>query len=72
MGHADEEPIFDDAGYRVKPVIGPTGIGDPRGATSEKGQLIFERLVEALVPVLDEFSKARPGQFPYHIHKSTP
>lgn len=49
-----------------------TGIGDPRGATSEKGQLIFERLVEALVPVLDEFSKARPGQFPYHIHKSTP
>ena len=30
MGHIDEEPIFDDAGYRVKPAIGPIGIGDPR------------------------------------------
>ena len=46
-----------------------TGIGDPRKATAEKGQRIFNMLVDALVPVLVELSAANNGDFPFVIRK---
>jgi creatinine amidohydrolase len=45
-----------------------TGVGDPRAATAEKGQRIFELLVEALVPILVQLSSAKPGDFPFVIN----
>lgn len=46
-----------------------TGVGDPRAATAEKGKKIFQLLIDALVPVLVQLSKAKPGDFPFVIHK---
>jgi creatinine amidohydrolase len=44
-----------------------TGTGDPRAATADKGQRIFQMLTDALVPVLVELSAAKNGQFPFVI-----
>ena len=44
-----------------------TGAGDPRCASAEKGQCIFEMLVGALVPVLVELSAAKNGDLPYKV-----
>ena len=46
-----------------------TGIGDPRHATADKGKRIFEMLVDALVPVLVQLSRAREGDYPYVIQR---
>ena len=48
-----------------------TGIGDPRAATADKGERIFEMLVGAFVPVLVQLSKARHGDFPFVIGSRT-
>lgn len=48
-----------------------TGIGDPRAATACKGGQIFQMLVDAFVPVLVQFSKAKHGQFPFIIGSKT-
>jgi creatinine amidohydrolase len=44
-----------------------TGAGDPRAATAEKGQRMFEMIVDAVVPVLVQLSAARNGDFPFVI-----
>ena len=41
-----------------------TGAGNPKEATAEKGEKIFEALVAALVPVIVELSQASNGDFP--------
>jgi len=38
-------------------------------STAEKGERIFEMLVEALTPVLLELSQAERGQFPFVIRE---
>ncbi len=48
-----------------------TGVGNPRLATSEKGQKVLDRLVDGLAPVLVELSHAKPGQFPFIIRHRT-
>lgn len=49
-----------------------TGVGNPAKATAEKGRRIFELLVNALVPVLTELSRARPGDYPFVIGRALP
>jgi creatinine amidohydrolase len=44
-----------------------TGVGDPRAATAEKGRRIFELIVDAIVPVLEQLSAANRGDFPFVI-----
>ena len=44
-----------------------TGSGDPRKATKEKGEELFEALVNAIVPALVELSRAKNGDFPLVI-----
>jgi creatinine amidohydrolase len=44
-----------------------TGVGDPRQASAEKGEQIFELLVAALTPVLVELSAAENGDFPFVV-----
>ncbi|MCX5658767.1 MAG: creatininase family protein [Planctomycetota bacterium] len=44
-----------------------SGTGDPRQATAEKGRVIIEKLVAALVPILVELSAAKNGDFPYIV-----
>jgi len=47
-----------------------SGVGDPRAATAEKGQQVFQLLVQALVPILTQLSAAQNGDFPFVIRKS--
>lgn len=42
-----------------------TGVGNPKLATAEKGQPMFEATVSALVPILVQLSQAKHGQFPF-------
>jgi creatinine amidohydrolase len=49
-----------------------TGVGNPKQATADKGRMILERLVNALVPVLTELSQAQPGDFPFVIRPRLP
>ena len=42
-----------------------TGTGNPKKATAEKGQKIFEGLAAALTPVVVELSQASNGDFPF-------
>jgi creatinine amidohydrolase len=49
-----------------------TGVGDPKQATADKGRMILERLVNALVPVLTELSQAQPGDFPFVVRPRLP
>ncbi len=44
-----------------------SGTGNPKAGTAEKGKIIFERFVEALVPVVVELSTVKTGQFPVVI-----
>jgi len=44
-----------------------TGVGDPSASTAERGEQIFNKLVDALTPVLVELSKAEDGDFPLII-----
>lgn len=46
-----------------------TGTGDPRQGNAANGKLIFERLVNAFVPLLVQLSAAKNGDFPYLIRK---
>ena len=45
-----------------------TGTGDPKKATAEKGEQIFEMLVAAFARILVELSAAKNGDFPYVVH----
>lgn len=45
-----------------------TGAGDPRLATREKGEVLFEALVNDLVPVLVQLSQAKNGEFPFVLN----
>jgi creatinine amidohydrolase len=49
-----------------------TGTGDPRNADAARGKAIFERLADAVVPVLTELSAAQNGDFPYVVHPPKP
>jgi len=44
-----------------------TGVGNPKAATAQKGQHIFEAIVEKVVPILVELSTAKRGDFPFVI-----
>lgn len=44
-----------------------TGIGDPREATAEQGEVLFRRIVDSIAPILLELSRAQRGQFPFVI-----
>lgn len=44
-----------------------TGVGNPKKATAEKGKVLFEAVVSALVPVIVQVSAAKHGDFPYVI-----
>lgn len=47
-----------------------TGIGDPHGATPEKGAKLFDMLTESLAAVLAELSAAEPGMYPFILNKT--
>jgi creatinine amidohydrolase len=47
-----------------------TGAGNPHAATAKKGRQIFEMIVEAVVPVLEQLSAAKNGDFPFIIRKT--
>jgi creatinine amidohydrolase len=50
-----------------------TGVGNPKAATAEKGEQILALLVDAIVPVLVQLSRAKEGDFPFVIRrKNTP
>ena len=44
-----------------------TGTGNPKASTAEKGKVIFNRLVDALVPIVVELSTVETGKFPVII-----
>lgn len=44
-----------------------SGTGNPKASTAEKGKQIFERLVDALTPVVLELSTVETGKFPVII-----
>jgi creatinine amidohydrolase len=46
-----------------------TGVGDPRCATTEKGEMLFEALVNDLTPVLMQLSHAENGEFPLIVRQ---
>lgn len=48
-----------------------TGTGNPRAATAEKGRIVFEAIVNAIVPVLTQLSAAQNGDFPFVVRKTT-
>ncbi len=49
-----------------------TGTGDPRNADAARGKLIFERIADAVVPVLTELSAASQGDFPFLVRPQKP
>ena len=49
-----------------------TGVGNPKEATAEKGRLVLEKIVNAIVPVLTQLSAAMNGEFPYVIRRAQP
>lgn len=49
-----------------------TGVGDPRDATAEKGQYIFEQCVAVITPALVQLSAAKNGDFPYVVRTHAP
>jgi creatinine amidohydrolase len=44
-----------------------TGVGNPKAATAQKGEHIFQAIVEKVVPILVELSAAQRGDFPFVI-----
>ena len=47
-----------------------TGVGNPYKGTADKGEKLFNAIVQAIVPGLVELSNAEPGEFPFIIRRS--